>query len=64
LFASLWPSRPLGAFSYSFVLVLCGMFSGQLLPAGTLVGANVADIPAERLIQLCRIPDSPPRDIL
>lgn len=64
LFASLWPSRPLGAFSYSFALVLCGMFSGQLLPAGTLVGANLAEIPAERLVQLCPIPDTPPRAIL
>jgi hypothetical protein len=64
LFASLWPSRPLGAFSYSLALVVCGMFSGQLLPAGTLIGADVADIPAERLVQLCRIPDLPLRDIL
>src|SRR5688572_21007899 len=29
LFAALWPSRPLGAFSYSLALVLCGVFGGQ-----------------------------------
>ncbi len=62
LFMSLWPSKPLGAFSYSLALVLCGMFSGQLLPLAT--GADVADIPAERLVQLCQVPDAPPRDIL
>jgi hypothetical protein len=61
-FASVWPSRPLGAFSYSLALVLCGVFGGQLLPLGT--GANVADIPAERLYQLCAVPAPPARDIL
>jgi anti-sigma factor RsiW len=61
LFAKVWPSRPLGAFSYSLALVLFGMFSGQLLPG---VGANLADIPAERLYQLCAVPEPPPRAIL
>jgi anti-sigma factor RsiW len=58
LFMALWPSRPIGAFSYSLALVLCGMLSGQLLPLGA------ADIPPERLYQLCPVPDAPPRDIL
>ena len=61
-FARVWPSRPLGAFSYSLALVLCGVFGGQLLPGGA--GANVAEIPAERLYQLCAVPAPPPRDIL
>ncbi len=62
LFTSLWPSKPLGAFSYSLALVLCGMFSGQLLPLAA--NADLADIPAERLVQLCPVPDGPRRDIL
>ena len=61
-FAKLWPSRPLGAFSYSLALLLCGVFGGQLLPGGA--GDNVADIPAERLYQLCAVPAPPTRDIL
>lgn len=66
-FAALWPSRPLGAFSYSLALVLCGVFSGQLLPPGSLgVGTNpdTAAIPAERLVQLCAVPDQNVNDIL
>ncbi|MDY6982371.1 MAG: hypothetical protein SV422_04735 [Pseudomonadota bacterium] len=59
-FARLWPSRPLGAFSYSLALVLCGMFGGQLLPAfGT--DANVAQ---EGLYHLCPVPDGPGTAIL
>jgi hypothetical protein len=56
LFAQLWSSRPVGAFSYSLALVLVGMFSGHLLPTGT--GA----VPAE--YQLCPVPDGRPRDTL
>lgn len=59
-FARLWPSRPLGAFSYSLALVLCGMFGGQLLPAfGTDVNAA-----QERIYQLCPVPDGPATAIL
>jgi anti-sigma factor RsiW len=58
LFMAWWPSRPIGAFGYSLALVLCGMLSGQLLPLGA------ADIPPERLYQLCPVPDAPSRDVL
>ncbi len=51
LFAQLWSSRPLGAFSYSLALVLVGMFSGQLLPT------NTAAVSAE--YQLCPVPEGP-----
>ena len=61
LFARLWPSRPLGAFSYSLALVLCGVFGGQLLPGA---GSDLADLPAERLYQLCAVPAGPPPEIL
>lgn len=53
LFARLWPSRPVGAFSYSLVLVLAGMFSGQLLPLGV-------DSTADNPYQLCPVPGGPP----
>lgn len=60
-FARLWPSRPLGAFSYSLALVLCGMFGGQLLP---VLGTDVSGVSAERLYQLCPVPDGPDTAIL
>lgn len=59
-FARLWPSRPLGAFSYSLALVLCGMFGGQLVP-GTF-GNDPAALPA--LYQLCPVPDGPGTPVL
>lgn len=57
-FTKLWPSRPLGAFGYSLVLVLCGMFGGQLLPFGPGASAQ------ERIYQLCPVPDGPGTTIL
>ncbi|MGV3592026.1 MAG: anti-sigma factor family protein [Gammaproteobacteria bacterium] len=59
-FTRLWPSRPLGAFSYSLALVLCGMFGGQLLPGA--FGNDPAARPA--LYQLCPVPDGPGTPIL
>jgi hypothetical protein len=59
LFQAWWPSRPLGAFSYSAALLLCGVLSGQLLPQalpGSGAADIAADIPRERLIQLCAVP--------
>lgn len=60
-FARLWPTRPLGAFSYSLALVLCGMFGGQLLPgAASGLGGSAAD----SQYQLCPVPDRASPDIL
>jgi hypothetical protein len=56
LFALLWSSRPVGAFSYSLALVLVGMFSGHLLPTDTSA--------AETEYQLCPLPDRPPNNPL
>jgi anti-sigma factor RsiW len=68
LFRELWPSRPLGAFSYSLALVVCGMVSGQLLPPGSLGLGTTAQfsnrIPAEQLIQLCAVPAPQANDFL
>lgn len=36
LFRVLWPTRPLGAFSYSTALLFMGLLGGQLLPPGAL----------------------------
>lgn len=58
-FTKLWPSRPLGAFSYSLALVLCGMFGGQLLP-----GFGPDTNAQERIYQLCPVPDGPGTTIL
>lgn len=59
-FARFWPSRPLGAFTYSLALVLCGMFGGQLLPGATGIGAMTTD----SQYQLCPVPERPRADIL
>ena len=57
LFASLWPSRPFGALCYSFVLVACGVVSGQLLPPATLgFGSEYVVQGNTRQPQSCSVP--------
>lgn len=55
-----WSSRPLGAFSYSAALLVAGVLSGQLLPPHSLgIGPQMAEVNAERLVQLCAVPPPP-----
>lgn len=59
LFRTWWPSRPIGAFSYSAALLLCGVIGGQWLPlvGPTSMAAAFGDnLGGDRLVQLCAVP--------
>ncbi|HWK54600.1 MAG TPA: hypothetical protein VNR18_09530 [Hyphomicrobiales bacterium] len=63
LFRMLWPTRPLGAFSYSTALLCVGLLGGQLLPPGAL-GVHTPNANQEPAatngILICPVQYSPP----